>query len=156
MDLKPYQPHRKDFLINTDWGTAKDAVSREDAKNRGFVLFKGRWVTKEEQSQLKDEYHAYHSIRQVAWLLICTSILVLVLAILYIPAVKQGLYDVELLYIGFIMGLAGLPCGIGLLKYRRWARNLATFVVLLPAFPMGLIGIYYLFRKTASRIFNEG
>ncbi len=38
MGLKPYQPHRKDFLINTDWGTDRDTVSKEEAQNRGFVL----------------------------------------------------------------------------------------------------------------------
>lgn len=153
MGLKRYQPGRKEFLINTDWGLPKESFNKDEAKARGLVIFKGRWVTKEERSRLQDEYHAYYSIRQIAWLLICTSSLILLLAILYIPAVKMGLYDVELLYIGFFIGLAGLPSGIGLLKYKRWARNLAAFVLLVP-FPLGLVGVYYLFRKTARRIFN--
>lgn len=148
MGLKPYQPDRKEFLINTEWGLPKDAVRKDEAKSRGLVTFKGRWVTKEERKRLNDEYRAYYSIRQVAWLHICISILILALAILYIPAVKKGLYDVELLYIGFIVGLAGLPCGIGLLKYRRWARNL-SFVLLIP-FPWGGM----LLGRTARRIFN--
>jgi len=158
MGLKPYQPHRKEFLINTDWGTAKDAVSKEEAKNSGLVIFKGRWVTKEERTVLKDEYHAYYSIRQLAWLLICLSALILALIVLYLPAAARsadGINEAIAPYIFFfIAGSAGLISGIGLLKYRRWARNLAAFVLLIP-FPFGLIGVYYLFRKTAGRIFDE-
>lgn len=157
MGLKPYQPHRKEFLINTEWGTAKDAVSKEEAKNRGLVIFKGRWVTKEERTVLKDEYHAYHSIRQIAWLLICLSALILVPIVLYFPAAARsagGINGEIASYIFFfIAGSAGLISGIGLLKYRRWARNLAAFVLLIP-FPLGLIGAYYLFRTTAWRIFD--
>ncbi|OGP33557.1 MAG: hypothetical protein A2X93_02565 [Deltaproteobacteria bacterium GWC2_56_8] len=163
MNLRPYQPHRKEFLINTDWGTAKDVVSREEAKRRGLVLFKGRWVTKEEQALLRDEYHAYHSIRMTAILLICFSALFLAIMTLYarsggiVFVFGTDTVEAVVLYIiGCIAGFAGLISGIGILKYRRWARNLAAFVVLLPAFPLGLIGLYYLFRKTARRIFNEG
>lgn len=175
MSLKPYQPHRKEFLINTDWGTDKDAVSKEEAKKRGLVVFKGRWVTKDEKKQLKDEYLAYYGIRMIGRFLIYFSLLFIAIMGLMLFSAASGRDGVskDITSFGVFYGIifvAGIISGIWLLKYRRWARNAATCVIVaLSIFPLflaseqaalpkifviGLLGLYYLHRKTARRIFS--
>ncbi len=175
MGLKPYQSHRKEFLINTDWGVAKDAIPKDEGKKRGLVIFKGRWVTKEEKKLLKDEYLAYYGIRMLGKFLIYFSLLFIVIMGLMLFAATSGRDGIskDVTLVGVFYGItfvAGIISGIWLLKYRRWARNAATCVIVaLSIFPLflapdkatfpkifvgGLLGLYYLYRKTARRIFS--
>lgn len=61
-----YQPHRLEFLINTDYGVRRDSYDARTAKAKGLVLFKRRWVTHSQYKQLRKENSAYKSIRQLA------------------------------------------------------------------------------------------
>ncbi|HEY9721335.1 MAG TPA: hypothetical protein V6D47_04935 [Oscillatoriaceae cyanobacterium] len=60
--MKKYQPWRQDFLINRDWGLSLDSISRDEAKARGLVSWKRRWVTPEEKQQVKSEFNVYRHI----------------------------------------------------------------------------------------------
>jgi len=164
MALKKFQPERPDLLINTDWGISKEQLSTEDAKIRGMKLFHKRWVIKEEKKQLREEYSTYHSIRIIGYLLIVFTLSVFI----NIGEIsKEGIISTALAAIyGFVM----LAAGIGLIKFNRFARNIAVFVFLsflvLPFMPLlgddkgspfimllGVIGLYYLLRRTARKIF---
>jgi hypothetical protein len=163
--LKKYQPGRTDLLINTDWGIPSDQLSREAAQSRGMKLFHERWVIQEEKKQLREEYGTYHSIRIIGYLLI---VLTLSIFINIGEISKGGVISTSFAVIyGFVM----LAAGIGLIKFRRFARNIAVFVFLsflvLPFTPLlsddkgaplivilGLTGLYYLLRKTARKIFS--
>lgn len=164
MALKKFQPARPDFLVNTEWGVPKEQLLTEDAKSRGMALFRGRWVTIEEKKQIRDEYHAYRSINVVGYVLIVLSVVVF---INIVDILKGGILSS---FFTILYGLVMLTGGIGLIKYRRFARNLAVVVFLsflsLPFTPLfsddkgapliiilGVIGLYYLLRKTARKIF---
>ena len=164
MALKKFQPERPDFLINTDWGIPKEQLSSEAAKSRGMKLFHKRWVIKEEKNRLREEYSTYHSIRNIGYLLIVLSFVVF---ISIADILKGGILSS---FFTILYGLVMLTGGIGLIKYRRFARNIAVFVFLsflfLPFTPLlsddkgspliiilGLIGLYYLLRRTARKIF---
>ena len=164
MALKKFQPEKPDFLINTDWGIPKEQLSAEDAKSRGMKLFRKRWVIKEEKKQLREEYSTYHSIRIIGYLLIVLSFVVFI----NIANILKG--GILSSFFTILYGLVMLTGGIGLIKYRRFARNIAVFVFLsflfLPFTPLlsddkgspliiilGLIGLYYLLRRTARKIF---
>lgn len=163
--LKKYQSGRTDLLINTDWGIPSDQLSQEAAQSRGMKLFHERWVSKEEKKQLREEYSTYHSIRIIGYLLIVLTLFIFInIGEIY----KDGIFATSLAVIyGFVM----LAAGIGLIKFRRFARNIAVFVflsfIVLPFTPLfsddkgaplmiilGLIGLYYLLRKTARKIFS--
>ena len=165
MVLKKFQPERPDFLINTDWGISKEQLSTEDAKTRGMKLFHKRWVTKEEKKQLREEYSTYHSIRIIGYLLI---VLTLSVFINIGEISKEGIISTSL---AAIYGIVMLAAGIGLIKFNRFARNIAVFVFLsflvLPFMPLlgddkgspfimllGVIGLYYLLRRPARKIFT--
>jgi len=167
MSIKTYQPGRKDLLINTDWGLPQEQLTESQARERALSLFHGRWVSKDEQRQLRDEANAYRSIRSLAGLLLFLSFLSFVLLI---PAMNN-LGSSGLLVV--IPGAAFLVSGIGLRRYARWGRDLAAvlfaLMLAIPFIPagsddkggpfflfIGIIGLYYLFRKTASRIFKGG
>jgi hypothetical protein len=164
MALKKYQPERPDLLINTDWGIPKEQLSTEDAKSKGMKLFHKRWVTKEERKQLREEYNTYHTVRGIGYLLIVPPLSILI----NIGEISRG--GIISTALAVIYGLAMLAAGIGLIKFNRFARNIAVCVFLsflvLPftslyrddkAAPffivLGVIGLYYLLRRTARRIF---
>jgi hypothetical protein len=161
--LKKYQPDRPDLLINTDWGIPSDQLSREAAKSRGLKLFHGRWVTKAEKKQLKDEQNAYCSIRIIGCLLI---VLMLSVAI-NIGKISQGTFLSTFLTVGY--ALVAVTCGIGLIRFARFARYLAILIFIsffgLPFSPLladekgapllivlGVMGLYYLLRRTVRKI----
>lgn len=161
--LKKYQPDRPDLLINTDWGIPSDQLSREAAKNRGLKLFHDRWVAKAEKKQLKDEQNAYCSIRIIGALLI---VLMLSVAI-NIGKISQGTFLSSFLTVGY--ALVAVACGIGLIRFARFARYLAILIFIsfffLPFSPLladekgapllivlGVMGLYYLLRRTARKI----
>ncbi len=164
MALKKFQPERPDFLINTDWGIPKEQLSTEAAKSRGMKLFHKRWVIKEEKKQLREEYSTYHSIRIIGYLLIVLTFVVFInIADIFKGGILSSFFTI-------LYGLVMLTGGIGLIKYRRFARNIAVFVFLsflsLPFTPLfsddkgapliiilGVIGLYYLLRRTARKIF---
>ncbi|MFC1857786.1 hypothetical protein ACFL9U_07115 [Thermodesulfobacteriota bacterium] len=126
--------------------------------------YKGYWVTKEEKKQLLDEYNAYHSIYLLARILIFVSFFVLYWAFsdpLIFPFFGHG------------VGLVLLVGGIGLIRYKRWGRNISTMALvsvfsipfLLKGAPdkgapviwwsMSIVGLYSLHRKTARHIFKD-
>jgi hypothetical protein len=163
--LKKYQLGRTDLLINTDWGIPHDGLTKGDAQSRNMLLFHNRWVTKEEKKQLREEHSTYQSILITGYLLLCITLYI----IIYIGNIFQtGIVSAS---ITVIYGIAMLAAGIGLIKFRRFARNIAVLVfvsfLVLPFMPMlsdekdapllivlGLSGLYYLLRKTARKIFS--
>ncbi len=163
--LKKYQPDRPDLLINTDWGIPSDQLSTETAKSRGLKLFHGRWVTKAEKKQLKDEQNAYCSIRIIGCLLIVPALSVAI----NIGKISQGTFLSTFLIVG--CALIAVACGIGLIRFARFARYLAILIFIsffvLPFSPLladekgapllivlGVMGLYYLLRRTARKIFS--
>lgn len=163
--LKKYQPGRTDLLINTSWGIPHDGLTKEDAQIKDMLLFHDRWVTKEEKKQLSEEHSTYQSILIIGYLLICITLYV----IINIGNIFQsGIVSAS---IAVVYGIAVLVAGIGLIKFRRFARNIAVLVfvsfLVLPFMPLlenekgapllillGLSGLYYLQRKTARKIFS--
>jgi hypothetical protein len=161
--LKKYQPDRPDLLINTDWGIPSDQLSREAAKSRGLKLFHDRWVTKAEKKQIKDEQNAYCSIRIIGYLLIVPALSVAI----NIGKISQGTFLSTFLTVGY--ALVAVACGIGLIRFARFARYLAILIFIsffvLPFLPLladekgapllivlGVMGLYYLLRRTARKI----
>jgi len=76
--LKKYQPGCTDLLIKTEWGIPHDGLTKGEAKSRYTLLFHGRWVTREEKKQLKDEYHAYRSIRIIGFILMLFALSIVI------------------------------------------------------------------------------
>lgn len=161
--LKKYQPDRPDLLINTDWGIPSDQLSREAAKSIGLKLFHDRWVTKTEKKQLKDEQNAYCSIRIIGCLLIIPALSVAI----NIGKISLGTFLSTFLTVGY--ALVAVACGIGLIRFARFARYLAILIFIsffvLPFSPLladekgapllivlGVMGLYYLLRRTARKI----
>jgi hypothetical protein len=164
MTLKKYQPERTDFLINTDWGIPADVLSAEEAKSGGKKLFHGRWVTKEGKKQLREEHAAYQSVRVIGGLLIIVT--------LYLLMSSGRIFQegINSILAAGIYGAAMLTAGIGIIKFRTFARNIALLIflsfVVLPFTPiladdkgspliiiLGLSGFYYLLRRPARKIF---
>ena len=167
MTIKAYQPQRTDLLINTTWGIAQEQLADSEAQTRGLKLVQDRWVSPEERQQLKDQAGAYRSLRALA----CLLLVIAFLSIFWtISAVKNsGLPGLLVI----IPGAASLAGGIGLLRYASWGRNIAAvlfgLMLIVPFIPagsddkggpfflvIGALGLYYLFRKTAGRIFKGG
>lgn len=162
--LKRYQPHRKDFLINTDWGIPRDDLATATAKERGLVRFHGRWVTKAEKMQLSKEHQAYFTIRGMGVALIGIGLLIARDAIAFFTISIMRSAEMVL----FVLAL--IATGIGLVRFRRAARYPAALIfiafLVLPFTPPlendkgaplllvpGVAGLYYLLRKTGRRIF---
>ncbi|MEE9910521.1 MAG: hypothetical protein K4571_02255 [Deltaproteobacteria bacterium] len=161
--MKKYQPERTDLLINTDWGIPRDQLPAEEARTRGLIFFHDRWVTREERKQLKDEQGAYISVRIIGFLLlfICVPVLINIRSI-----AEGGISHVALAVLyAFVASVAGS----GLIRYARYARYPAILIFLsffiLPFTPLfesekgaplllilGVIGLYYLLRRTARKI----
>lgn len=165
--LKKYQPERTDFLINTNWGIPRDGLSTGEAQKKKLLLFQGRWVTKEEKKQLKDERNAYASIRVIGYLLIFISVPVFV----NIRLIAEG--GITSVTLAVTYAFAAAVTGSGLIRYARYARYPAILIFLsffvLPFMPlfedekgtpllfiMGMAGLYYFLRKTARKIFWLG
>ena len=165
--MRAYQSHRKDLLVNTNWGIPKEEMPEEEARSRGLVCFHGRWVTPSERERLKDEVHAYRSVRILGCLLLLLAAQV---AVLGVPAMIK---DSRILQgsLGLLFSVALLTSGVGLLRYRTWGRATAAVVFILflalPFLPImgddkgspfiafiGIIGLYHLYRKTARQIFR--
>jgi hypothetical protein len=162
--LKKYQPGRPDFLINTDWGIPSDQLSKEAAESSGLKIFHGRWVTKTEKKQLQDEQNAYCTIRIIGCLLILLALYVAI----NIGQISQGIFLSTFLIV--LYELFVVACGIGLIRFARFARYLAILIFIsffvLPFTPLladekgapllmvlGVMGLYYLLRRTARKIF---
>lgn len=164
MDIRNIQPHRKDLLINNEWGIPKENISKEEAGLSGLKYYKGYWVKKEEKKRLKAEYNAYNSIYLLARFLILFSIYMLF-----------STFSVSLIFPIFFpaVGLALLSGSIGLFCYNRWGRNISTVALvsmffipfLLKGAPdkgapiiwwvISIVSLYSLHNKKARQIFNE-
>jgi hypothetical protein len=164
MALKKYQPERADFLINTDWGIPRDGLTMEQARDKNLRLFHDRWATMEDIKQLRLEYLAYRSVRVMGSLLMVLSLVVFV----NIVEITKG--GALASFFTILYGMAMFICGIGLFRYARFAQKLAVLVFLslfvLPFIPpltddkgapfliaYGVIGLYYVLRKSARKIF---
>ncbi|MHB8137953.1 MAG: hypothetical protein ACYDGO_06130 [Smithellaceae bacterium] len=162
--LRKYQPGRPDFLINTDWGIPSDQISKEAAESRGLKIFHGRWVSKTEKKQLKDEQNAYFTIRIIGCLLILLALTVAI----NIWQISRGTFLSTFLIV--LYGLVVVACGIGLIRFARFTRYFALLIfvsfLVLPFTPLladekgapllivlGVLCIYYLLRRTARKIF---
>lgn len=161
--LKKYQPSRPDLLINTDWGIPKASMTKEEGKAGKMVLFRDRWVTREEKKRLKDELLAYRQIRMTGIVLVALALLV---AVNLGPIIKSGFFTVIL---ATVYAAVMAASGIGLVRYNRFSRYLACIVFLsffvLPFMPgfeddkgspllflLGAAGLYYIMRKTTRKI----
>lgn len=162
--LKKYQPGRPDLLINTDWGIPLDGLAKEEAKSKNMLLFHKRWVTGKEKKQLQDEQGAYLSTRIIGFILVFVPVPI-VINIGFIA--EAGILSV---FPAVIYALAAVVSGIGLIRYAQYARYPAVLMFLsffvLPftllfedekgaplLILLGALGLYYLLRKTARKIF---
>lgn len=161
--LKKYQPDRPDILINTDWGIPSDHLSSEAAKSRRLKLFHGRWVTTAEKNQLQDEQNAYGSIRVIGCLLMFPALCVAI----NIGQISQGTFLSAFLTV--VYALVAMACGIGLIRFARFARYLAI-LIFIPFFVLsftplledkkgssllillGIVSLYYLLRNPTRKI----
>lgn len=151
-------------MINTDWGIPADMLSAQEAKYSGKKLFHKRWVTKEEAKQIREEHATYQSIRIIGFLLIFLALYLLI----NVRGISRDGAIFALLAV--IYAAALLIAGIGLIKFKNIARNIAITVItsflVLPFTPLfsddkgapliiisGITGLYYLLRKTARKIF---
>ena len=167
MLIKAYQPQRTDLFINTAWGLPLEQMAKSEAQARGLTLLQGRWVSREERRRLKEEANAYRALRSLAVLFLVIAFL----SIFWTITAVRNFGSPGLLVL--IPGAASLAGGIGLLRYTRWGRNLAAvlfgLLLIAPFIPagsddkggpfflvIGALGLYYLFRKTAGRIFKGG
>ncbi|MBN2688416.1 MAG: hypothetical protein JXR85_09620 [Deltaproteobacteria bacterium] len=165
MAIKIYQPDRKDILINTEWGIPQDHLSKDEARQKNLKLFSGRWVTGEERKQLKEQRDVYISIRAIA-------IILMIMPLLLSGYIVGSQPDIKNQILPAVFGISSFIGGIGLLRYRRWGRQIGTLVLAfslaLPFMPiladdkgavlygfLGIIGLYYLYRKPARQIFSE-
>ena len=127
---KAHQPHNLGLLINTDWGEPKSAYDRATAKQAGLVLYRRRWVTKEERTELKRQYVAYSAIRQMACLCFLGGIITAVFLFSERP---------PFIIAGPGFGLSALCCvmwivlvlvvGVNLWRFRLWARTLLVWML---------------------------
>lgn len=163
--LKKYQPDRTDFLINTQWGIPREELSAKEADAKGMVLFHDRWVTRGERTQIRDEYQVYRSIRLLGAVMVCMALPLLInLGVIW----QQGFVSGTL---AVVYAVALIAAGFGLIVYARPAQYLACLIFMtffaLPFTPlmtdekgapllivMGILGCYYLLRKTARRLFR--
>lgn len=149
--MRMFQPERKDILINTDWGIPENRLQKEKANNQDLVLFKKRWVTKEEKKTLQKQYIAY--------------ILIRVISVSHIIFIGMGIIAAALVPLNnttkivlLICGVVSLCTSIGLWHFKQWARWLATVfwgTVGLLSFPTPVVVMYYLHNKTAKQIFKS-
>lgn len=147
-----------------DWGIPLDGLTLEDAQSRNLLIFSDRWVTKEEKKQLKDEQGAYVSIRIIGYLLIFICVPVFI----NIRLIAEG--GIRVVAFAVVYAFMAAVIGFGLIRYARFARYPAILIFLsffvLPFLPLfesekgaplmfilGVIGLYYLLRRTARRIF---
>ncbi len=165
MALKKYQPERTDFLINTDWGHPRDSYTTEQARGMNLLLFHDRWVTLEQIKQLRREYLAYRSIRVLGAIMMVLSPLIFI----NIGEITKG--GTLAAFLAIFYGLIMFVCGVGLFRYARFAQKLAVLFFLslfvLPFLPpltddkgapflivYGVIGLYYVLKKSARKIFS--
>ena len=148
-----YQPNRKDLIINTQWGIPKHLLTKKEARHQKRKPYQERWVTANEMKQLKDQRHAYRSIRDISVLFIFMPLWII---ILFLALHNKFPHPQPVLVIATIYSVISIVSGWGLFRYHRWARTLAL-LILLPLIPalVGLIGLYDLFRKTAGQIFHK-
>lgn len=130
----------------------------------GLKIFHDRWVTKTEKKQLKDEQNAYFTIRIIGCLLILLALSVAI-------NIWQTSHGISLsTFLIVLYGLVVVACGIGLIRFARFARYLAILIfisfLVLPFTPLladekgapllivlGVTGLYYLLRRMARKIF---
>ena len=149
--MKRFQPDRKDILLNTDWGIPEDGIPKEKAKNQELVLFKKRWVTKEEKKILGKQYIAYIVIRALSGghiIFIGSSIIAAAL----VPLSNDKKFVL------LLSGVFSFVASIGLWHFKQWGRWLATVfwgTVGLLSFPTPVVVMYYLHNKTARQIFKS-
>ncbi|MBI5252240.1 MAG: PEGA domain-containing protein [Desulfomonile tiedjei] len=109
-----YQPERKDVFCNTNWGIARDDIPKDEAKHKKLVLFKNRWVTKQERYLLRKQLSTYRLIRAVALALYLPGLITLSFWISAMPD-----------YIGYAGGsvsfVAIIFTGTRLWRFERWA-----------------------------------
>ncbi|TSA44526.1 MAG: hypothetical protein D4R56_07045 [Deltaproteobacteria bacterium] len=149
--MKKFQPDRKDIFINTDWGIPEDRIPKEKAKNQDLLLFKKRWVTKEEKKILGKQYIAYISIRMIS-----VSHIISIGTGMIVAALVPLNNDTK--FVLLFCGVIGFVASIGLWHFKQWGRWLATLfwgTIGLLSFPTPVIVMYYLHNKTARQIFKS-
>jgi hypothetical protein len=157
MSLKVYQPGRTEFLINTEWGIPREQYSKEEAKQKDLVLFKGRWVSRYEKKRLRAELNAYHGLRTVAVLLFISALFGIYVFIYKVAMAENFTGDYTIPAIYLLSGMAAFASGIGVWKFRQWGRIMATILFVLSILsPISILCIYYLHRKRAREIFYPG
>jgi len=149
--MKRFQPERKDIFINTDWGIPENGLPREKANKQDIVLFKKRWVTKEEKIILLKQYIAYMLIRAIS----VSHIIIIGTAV--IAVALEPLNNATIIVL-LSCGVICFFASIGLWNFKQWARWLSTVfwgTIGLLSFPVCIIAMYYLHNKTARQIFKS-
>jgi len=158
--MKKYQPERTDLLINTEWGIAEEEVSKDEAQQRGLVLFKGRWVAPDESTKLAIEIVAYRAIRLLAGV-ICLFAAYSAYALLFNISRKAPVGALVMLA---IVVFAYVAAAIGLYMFKQWAYYVTMVLMAISIFQsfiarryfllvIAVVVIVALIRKPFRRIF---
>jgi hypothetical protein len=140
-------------------------LSARNAKSSGKELFYKRWVPKVQRQRLREEHATYLSIRIIGGLLILLMFYLLI-------NIGEIFQDVTIFgLVAILYGATLLTAGTGLIKFRKFARSIALFVLIsflvLPFTPLfseddkgapliiilEMAVLYYLLRKTELKIF---
>ena len=113
--MQAFQAERTDLLINTEWGIPKDQISKEEAKSKDLVSFKGRWVSSDEQKVLKAQNYTYKSIIAVRALFFLCATWYLLMAFL------AGHFSLTGAVWPGVVGPLALISALGLMRFRQWA-----------------------------------
>lgn len=159
--MKKYQPERTDLLINTEWGKPKEEIPTEEAQQQGLVLFKDRWVTADEEKELKRQIFTYRALRAVALLFaLVAGYMVYALVVNITRKAPTG----ALVMLG-IVAFAYIATAVGLYVFKRWAYYVAMVLLLIGilqsfmarriilAVIVALL-VVFLIRKRVRRVFS--
>lgn len=160
--MKKYQPERTDFLINTEWGIAKEDLSADEAQHRGLVLFKERWVSADERKELKRQRLTYRGIRVAAFLLVLAAGAE---ALLLLANISRKAPVGALVMLG-ILAFAYIAAAVGLYVFKRWAYYAAVVLLLLGMVQslalrrlvftaIAVLVVVFLIRKPVRRVFSR-
>lgn len=155
VQIKKYQPDRQDILWNTEWGILQNDLEESEAVSQGLVLYRGRWITKDEKKTLTSELWSYKVVKVVGTLMFVTGWLALAgLLVAFVRiAVGGGAAAVQAL----TAGISSLPfavffivCGRALKRFKRWAWVLTVLGLALFTL-MFCIGGVFVFAESFQR-----
>lgn len=123
---------RKGLLITWDWGYPWESLTREEARAKGLILFKNRWVTAENKKRLIQQLRIFRLVRVAGALLILQAMVILADALLF---------TVVLTGVDSLLAIPLLAIGLGLWYFKRkaWYPAVGYTVVVACVAPYGLL-----------------